>query len=240
VLLRSMQQAVYTPEAIGHFGLAYESYTDFTSPLRRYPDLLIHRAIKAALNNETYKAKDWNNLGAHCSMTERRADDASRDVTNWLKCFYMQDKIGEVFEGTVAGVTAFGVFVALDGVYVEGLLHVTELGNDYFHYDKARHEMIGERTSVRYRLGDRLTIKVARVDLETTKMDFSLVNKIGENKAKSMPLPANTHAPARAPAKHGFEKPSHKKAHKAGAKPSSSKSGSNKPSSSKKTSKKKR
>lgn len=177
VLLRSMQQAVYSPDNAGHFGLAYEAYAHFTSPIRRYPDLLIHRAIKAVLNGDKYKAGDWNNLGAHCSMTERRADDATRDVTNWLKCFYMQDKIGEVFEGTVAGVTSFGLFVALDGVYVEGLLHVTELGNDYFHYDKARHEMAGERTGVRYRLGDRLTIKVVRVDLETTKIDFTLVNK---------------------------------------------------------------
>lgn len=177
VLLRSMQQAVYSPDNLGHFGLAYEAYAHFTSPIRRYPDLLIHRAIKAVLNGDTYKPGDWNELGMQCSMTERRADDATRDVTNWLKCFYMQDKIGEVFEGTVAGVTSFGLFVALDGVYVEGLLHVTELGNDYFHYDKARHEMAGERTGVRYQLGDRLTIKVARVDLETTKIDFSLVNK---------------------------------------------------------------
>ena len=175
---------------------------------------MLFRSIKAALNGETYKAKDWNNLGAHCSMTERRADDASRDVTNWLKCFYMQDKIGEVFEGTVAGVTAFGVFVALDGVYVEGLLHVTELGNDYFHYDKARHEMIGERTAVRYRLGDRFTIKVARVDLETSKMDFSLVKKIGEIKATPMPPRANIHEHSRASDKHGFEKPSRKTIHK--------------------------
>jgi ribonuclease R len=178
VLLRSMQQAVYSPDNLGHFGLAYEAYAHFTSPIRRYPDLLIHRAIKAVLNGEKYKAGDWTQLGIQCSMTERRADDATRDVTNWLKCFYMQDKIGEVFEGTVAGVTSFGLFVALDGVYVEGLLHVTELGNDYFHYDKARHEMAGERTGVRYRLGDRLTIKVVRVDLETTKIDFTLVNKI--------------------------------------------------------------
>ena len=177
VLLRSMQQAVYSPDNVGHFGLAYEAYAHFTSPIRRYPDLLIHRAIKAVLNGERYKAGDWANLGAQCSMTERRADEATRDVTNWLKCFYMQDKIGEIFEGTVAGVTSFGLFVALDGVYVEGLVHVTELGNDYFHYDKARHEMAGERTGVRYRLGDRLTIKVARVDLETTKIDFTLVNK---------------------------------------------------------------
>ena len=177
VLLRSMMQAVYSPDNVGHFGLAYEAYAHFTSPIRRYPDLLIHRAIKAVLNVDKYKAGDWTALGIQCSMTERRADDATRDVTNWLKCFYMQDKIGEVFEGTVAGVTSFGLFVALDGVYVEGLLHVTELGNDYFHYDKARHEMAGERTGVRYRLGDRLTIKVVRVDLETTKIDFTLVNK---------------------------------------------------------------
>jgi ribonuclease R len=177
VLLRSMQQAVYSPDNVGHFGLAYEAYAHFTSPIRRYPDLLIHRAIKAVLNGDKYKASDWNALGEHCSMTERRADDATRDVTNWLKCFYMQDRIGEVFEGTVAGVTSFGLFVALDGVYVEGLLHVTELGNDYFHFDKARHEMAGERTGVRYRLGDRLTVKLVRVDLETTKIDFTLTNK---------------------------------------------------------------
>jgi len=177
VLLRSMQQAVYSPDNLGHFGLAYEAYAHFTSPIRRYPDLLIHRAIKAVLNGDRYKAGDWSQLGEHCSMTERRADDATRDVTNWLKCFYMQDKIGEVFEGTVAAVTSFGLFVALDGVYVEGLVHVTELGTDYFHFDKARHEMTGERTAVRYRLGDRLTIKVVRVDLETAKIDFTLINK---------------------------------------------------------------
>ena len=175
VLLRSMQQAVYSPDNVGHFGLAYESYTHFTSPIRRYPDLLIHRAIKAVLNGEKYRPGDWHMLGEHCSMTERRADDATRDVVAWLKCFYMQDKIGEEFEGTASGVTGFGLFVALDGVYVEGLLHVTELGNDYFNYDKARHEMIGERTGVRYRLGDRLHVKVSRVDLETSKIDFMLV-----------------------------------------------------------------
>ena len=185
VLLRSMQQAVYSPDNVGHFGLAYEAYAHFTSPIRRYPDLLIHRAIKAVLKGEKYKAGDWQQLGEHCSMTERRADDATRDVTNWLKCFYMQDKIGEIFEGTVAGVTNFGLFVALDGVYVEGLLHVTELGNDYFHFDKARHEMVGERTNSRYRLGDRLTVKVARVDLETSKIDFALVLKTSLQKNKT-------------------------------------------------------
>lgn len=178
VMLRSMQQAVYSPDNVGHFGLAYEAYTHFTSPIRRYPDLLVHRAIKAVVEGKRYQAKDWHQLGVHCSMTERRADDATRDVTNWLKCFYMQDKVGEVFSGTVAGVTSFGLFVALDEVYVEGLLHVTDLGNDYFIHDKARHEMVGERTGVRYRLGDRLTVKVVRVDLETSRIDFTLVGAV--------------------------------------------------------------
>ena len=205
VLLRSMQQAVYSPDNVGHFGLAYEAYAHFTSPIRRYPDLLIHRAIKAVLhkneglNGEKYKAKDWNNLGVHCSMTERRADEATRDVNNWLKCYYMQDKIGDVFEGTIAGVTAFGVFVALDGVYVEGLVHVTELGNDYFNYDKARHEMLGERTGVRFRLGDRLAVKVARVDLETSKIDFTLISHASHLSAAAG---TSIHAPSRAGAKN--------------------------------------
>ncbi|MDP2100856.1 MAG: ribonuclease R [Methylotenera sp.] len=215
VLLRSMQQAVYSPDNVGHFGLAYEAYAHFTSPIRRYPDLLIHRAIKAVLNGDRYKAGDWSNLGMQCSMTERRADDATRDVTNWLKCFYMQDKIGEVFEGTVAGVTSFGLFVALDGVYVEGLLHVTELGNDYFHYDKARHEMAGERTGVRYQLGDRLTIKVVRVDLETTKIDFSLVNENNEinntinvnSKKISMSIKAGNSGKSTVKSTPGFDEP---------------------------------
>lgn len=179
VLLRSMQQAVYSPDNIGHFGLAYESYTHFTSPIRRYPDLLIHRSIKAVLNGERYQAGDWRQLGEHCSITERRADDATRDVESWLKCYYMQDRIGEEFDGTVAGVTSFGLFVALDSIYIEGLLHVTELGNDYFNYDKARHEMLGERTGVRYRLGDRLRVKVSRVDLETSRIDFVMVGAVG-------------------------------------------------------------
>jgi ribonuclease R len=185
VLLRSMQQAVYSPDNIGHFGLAYESYTHFTSPIRRYPDLLIHRAIKAALEGKKYKVKDWHALGMQCSMTERRADDATRDVVSWLKCYYMQDKVGESFSGSVSAVTSFGLFVALDEVYVEGLLHVTELGNDYFHFDGMRHEMVGERSGARYRLGDRLRVKVARVDMETSKIDFMLVEE-------DKPAPDNT------------------------------------------------
>jgi ribonuclease R len=174
VLLRSMQQAVYSPDNTGHFGLAYEAYAHFTSPIRRYPDLLIHRAIKATLQKKTMPASNWHAFGQHCSMTERRADDATRDVSSWLKCYYMQDKIGEIYEGTVAGVTSFGLFVSIDGIYIEGLLHVTELGNDYFTYDKARHAMVGERSHVIYRLGDRLKVKLVRVDLELSKIDFSL------------------------------------------------------------------
>ncbi|MEK6664507.1 MAG: ribonuclease R [Pseudomonadota bacterium] len=174
VMLRSLKQAQYSPENVGHFGLAYEAYTHFTSPIRRYPDLLVHRAIKAVVQKKTYNPGKWEALGTHCSMTERRADDATRDVEQWLKCYYMQDKIGEEFEGTIAGVTNFGLFVALDGVYVEGLVHVTELGNDYYQFDQAKHSLIGERTHHHYRLSDRLRVKVARVDLETARIDFTL------------------------------------------------------------------
>ena len=138
VMLRSLQQAVYSPDNVGHFGLAYESYTHFTSPIRRYPDLLVHRAIKAVLQRQRYDPGNWHELGAHCSMTERRADDATRDVVAWLKCYYMKDRVGETFTGSISGVTSFGAFVALDGVYVEGLVHVSDLGNDYFHFDPAR------------------------------------------------------------------------------------------------------
>ena len=176
VLLRSLQQAVYSPDNEGHFGLGYDAYTHFTSPIRRYPDLLIHRCIKACLSGARYQPSraGWVELGAHCSLTERRADDATRDVENWLKCFFMQDKVGEVFMGTVSGVTHFGLFVTLDGLNVDGLMHVTELGNDYFHYDAVRHAMSGERSGKVYRLADRITVKVARVDLESTKIDFVL------------------------------------------------------------------
>ena len=175
VMLRSLQQAVYSPDNAGHFGLAYESYTHFTSPIRRYPDLLVHRAIKSVLARKRYNPGDWNVLGAHCSMTERRADDATRDVTNWLKCYYMRDRVGETFMGSVSGVTAFGAFISLDDLYVEGLLHISELGKDYFHFDAAKHQLMGERTKQRYRLGDRVKVKVVRVDLDTTKIDFVLV-----------------------------------------------------------------
>ncbi|GAA0433729.1 hypothetical protein GCM10009094_42620 [Massilia aurea] len=215
MMLRSMQQAVYSPDNVGHFGLAFEAYAHFTSPIRRYPDLLTHRAIKAILLGKKYEpkgidlaklnttqsnsarkqaAKDkadgkapknekdltiWDALGVHCSANERRADEASRDVENWLKCFFMQDKIGEEYTGTIAGVTTFGIFVQLDELFVEGLVHVTELGADYFQYDEARHVLRGERTGQSYGLTDKVTVKVARVDLESRKIDLTLASAPG-------------------------------------------------------------
>jgi len=174
VMLRSLRQAVYSPDNVGHFGLAYDAYTHFTSPIRRYPDLVIHRSIKAALEHKRYDPGNWHELGVHCSETERRADDATRDVEAWLKCYYMQDRISERFTGTVSGVASFGVFVALDQVYVEGLVHISELGADYFHYDAAKHQLLGERNGRRFRLGDRISVELVRVDLETAKIDFVL------------------------------------------------------------------
>ena len=177
ILLRSLKQAVYSPDNAGHFGLAFEAYVHFTSPIRRYPDLLVHRAIKACIANRKYDGIDWEDLGRHCSETERRADDASRDVENWLKCHYMQDRVGEVFEGRVTGVTGFGIFVTLDEYFVDGLVHISELGRDYFQFDQARHVLLGERTGKRYRLADRMKVKLVRVDLETRKMDLVPVDK---------------------------------------------------------------
>jgi len=172
ILLRSLKQAVYTPENVGHFGLAFDAYVHFTSPIRRYPDLLVHRGIKAALAGRRYEEPDWEALGRHCSETERRADDASRDVESWLKCHYMQDHVGRVFEGAVTGVTAFGLFVTLDDYFVDGLVHISELGRDYFQFDAVRHQLLGERTKKRYRLADRMKVRLVRVDLETRKIDF--------------------------------------------------------------------
>jgi ribonuclease R len=173
VLLRSLKQAVYSPNNAGHFGLAFEAYVHFTSPIRRYPDLLVHRAIKAVLARKRYDGGiDWEALGRHCSETERRADDASRDVENWLKCYYMRDHVGGTFSGTITGVAAFGLFVTLDDYFVDGLVHISELGRDYFQYDGARHMLLGERTKKRYRLADRITVKLVRVDVESRKIDL--------------------------------------------------------------------
>ncbi|MFY9326855.1 MAG: ribonuclease R [Georgfuchsia sp.] len=186
VMLRSLQQAIYSPDNVGHFGLAYESYAHFTSPIRRYPDLLVHRAIKAVLAGGKYAPGSWDEIGVHCSATERRADEATRDVESWLKCFYMQDRIGEIFSGSVSSVVPFGIFVALDDVFVEGLVHVSELGRDYFTFDEAGHQMIGSRTAVRYRLADRIRVQLVRVDMNSNKIDFRLATSqdVSENICK--------------------------------------------------------
>jgi ribonuclease R len=216
MLLRSMQQAIYTPVNSGHFGLAFDAYTHFTSPIRRYPDLLVHRVIKAILNKARYqlpvlpvpgeahaklarrleKGKTlaskvahptvspkkgnaenmaWQAAGLHCSANERRADEASRDVEAWLKCKYMKEHLGEEYSGVVTAATSFGVFVTLDEMYVEGLVHITELGGEYFRFDEARQELRGERTGIRYAIGSRVRIQVSRVDLDGRKIDFRLV-----------------------------------------------------------------
>lgn len=191
-LLRSMQQAVYTPTNQGHFGLAYAAYTHFTSPIRRYPDLLVHRTIKAILRGEKYKPGKWQKIGEHCSMTERRADDASRDVEAWLKTYYMRDKIGQVFTGKISAVTNFGLFVMLDDVYVEGLVHISELGKDYFHYRPETLSIVGERSGRQFRMGESLTVKVAAANLDSSKVDFVLVDTEGstEKPAKKAAAPA--------------------------------------------------
>lgn len=197
MLLRSMQRAHYSPDNAGHFGLAYEAYSHFTSPIRRYPDLTLHRVIKAIINNETYvpladtserhidlpKNKKealalahqrWEKLGLVCSANERRADDASSDVQAWLKCYYMRDRIGEDFSGTISGVTPFGIFVTLDSLYVDGLVHVSELGVEYFQFNEQLHELRGERSGIRFRLTDRIHVQVARVDLEARRIEFRM------------------------------------------------------------------
>uniref|UniRef100_UPI0025EE8455 ribonuclease R family protein n=1 Tax=Paraburkholderia sp. TaxID=1926495 RepID=UPI0025EE8455 len=227
MLLRSMQQAVYSPDNIGHFGLAYEAYAHFTSPIRRYPDLLTHRAIYAILQGKKYQpqapsgvelntalspraralqAEDeekrggrgrrnnaaiWEELGLHCSANERRADEASRDVEAWLKCYFMRDKLGEEYGGMVSGVTSFGIFVQLDALFIEGLVHVTELGSDYFQYDEIKNELRGERTGIRYRLSDRVRVQVSRVDLDARKIDFRLVRDMPVKPGVNRPAPGD-------------------------------------------------
>lgn len=179
VMLRSLKQAQYIEANDGHFGLAYSAYTHFTSPIRRYPDLLIHRAVGYLVDNQkaekfSYTTEEMNRLGKHCSSTERRADEATREVVSWLKCEYMQDKLGQVFQGKISAVTGFGLFVELDEIYVEGLVHVTSLTSDYYSFDAAQHRLVGERGGKVYRLGDKMTVLVARVDLDERKIDFEL------------------------------------------------------------------
>jgi ribonuclease R len=225
MLLRSMQQAIYTPINSGHFGLAYDAYTHFTSPIRRYPDLLVHRVIKAILARERYElpalptpgeaheklarrlatrvkapghrlkkpapppsreVQAWEAAGLHCSANERRADEASRDVEAWLKCKYMREHLGEEYGGIVTAATSFGIFVTLDQMYVEGLVHITELGGEYFKFDEARQELRGERTGIRYAIGTRLRVQVSRVDLDGRKIDFRLVHEGEELVARAL------------------------------------------------------
>ncbi|HFA0289416.1 TPA: ribonuclease R [Neisseria gonorrhoeae] len=176
MMLRSMQQAVYEPHCEGHFGLAYEAYAHFTSPIRRYPDLTVHRAIKAVLNRKTYTPnKSWQALGVHTSFCERRADDAGRDVENWLKTYYMRDKVGEIFEGKISGVANFGIFVTLDDIHIDGLVHISDLGEDYFNFRPEIMAIEGERSGIRFNMGDRVAVRVARADLDDGKIDFVLI-----------------------------------------------------------------
>lgn len=181
VLLRSMSQAEYTLDQDGHFGLAYPAYVHFTSPIRRYPDLIVHRQIKLLLNSAKVDRDAWRNelesLGELCSMTERRADDATRDAMLALKCHYMADKVGDCFMSKVTAVTSFGLFVELEDYYVEGLVHVTALGDDYYFFEPFKHRMIGERTGKVFALGDRLEVQLMRVDVESKKIDLELVGK---------------------------------------------------------------
>jgi ribonuclease R len=225
MLLRSMSQAIYSPINAGHFGLAYDAYTHFTSPIRRYPDLLVHRVIKAILRNEKYELpvlptpgeaheklarrlatrvkapgqkpkkpapppsreiQAWEAAGLHCSANERRADEASRDVEAWLKCKYMREHLGEEYGGVVTAATSFGIFVTLDQMYVEGLVHITELGGEYFKFDEARQELRGERTGIRYAIGTRVRVQVSRVDLDGRKIDFRLVREGEELLARAL------------------------------------------------------
>lgn len=195
VMLRSMNQAVYQAANLGHFGLAYSAYAHFTSPIRRYPDLLVHRAIRSVIRSNTpsnkvkrvetvplvdaaihypYSETQLDHFGEQCSFTERRADEATRDVVSWLKCEYLQERVGDVFEGVVSAVTSFGLFVELKDLFVEGLIHITNLPQDYYQYSAAQHSLVGDRTRVSYRLGDELMVKVVRVSLDERKIDFEL------------------------------------------------------------------
>ena len=193
MMLRSMQQAVYEPHCDGHFGLAYEAYAHFTSPIRRYPDLTVHRAIKAVLNQQTYTpSKSWQALGVHTSFCERRADDASRDVENWLKTYYMRDKVGEIFEGKISGMTNFGLFVTLDGIHIDGLVHISDLGEDYFNFRPEIMAIEGERSGIRFNMSDKVSVRVARADLDTSKIDLTLISGGSSDKKRRTKTTAQT------------------------------------------------
>jgi ribonuclease R len=186
-MLRSMSHAEYTPKNIGHFGLALDAYAHFTSPIRRYPDLLVHRAIRHMVRggkagNYGYDQGLMEHLGSVCSAHERRAEEATREVEAWLKCQYMESRVGEQFPGVITGVTSFGAFVQISDLQIDGLVHVTSLANDYYKFDPGSQSLIGERTGNRYSLGDRLDVVVAKVDLDSKRIDFNLVNDPGADR----------------------------------------------------------
>lgn len=270
VMLRSLSQARYTAVNDGHFGLNYSAYTHFTSPIRRYPDLLVHRAIRFLLHGGgekgvigwlrgsrkslrpaegvellpkaviyPYEQKDLAALGELCSATERRADEATRDVMAWLKCEYLQDRVGEQFEGTVTAVTNFGLFVELSSLYVEGLVHISALESDYYHYDAAKHRLVGEKSGRFYQLGDRVTVQVARVNLDDRKVDLELIGSIsrterraqkqpkvgGERQPKSPVNDAAKRAAAKSPARRPADKAKAAGGRGGGGRPKSAASG---------------
>ncbi|VTX79624.1 ribonuclease R [uncultured Aggregatibacter sp.] len=205
MLLRSMSQAVYSADNIGHFGLALEEYAHFTSPIRRYPDLTLHRGIKYLLAKQKgskrkttdtggyhYPLEEMDLFGAHCSSTERRADDATREVADWLKCEYMQDHVGEEFDGVISSVTGFGFFVRLNDLFIDGLVHISGLANDYYLFDMPKQRLIGENSGMIFRLGDAVKVRVEAVSLEQKQIDFSLISS--ERKPKRSGKTARTKA----------------------------------------------
>ena len=213
VMLRSMRQAMYQVENHGHFGLGYEAYTHFTSPIRRYPDLLVHRAIRSVIRSEQvtthvrradgakpiplrkiypYSVNDILVFGEQCSRTERRADEATRDVVSWLKCEYLRDQVGAIYDGHVSSVTSFGLFVELNDLYVEGLVHITSLPHDYYRYDPAQQRLVGERTRRVFGLGDELVVRVVGVDLDNRKIDFEIESSAAVRRPSSRVKPKST------------------------------------------------
>ena len=212
VMLRSLSQAVYTPDNNGHFGLSLESYAHFTSPIRRYPDLLVHRAIRHILRGGKakqffYRHSDMVNLGDHCSSYERRADEATRDAETALKCEFMLDKVGETFDGIITSATSFGIFVELQDIYVEGLVHITNLPKDYYQFEPSSHKLIGERGGLVFQLGDSVSVTVANVNLDERKIDFELAAITAvEEKRRKKPGRKSVKKAARKPAQKTVKK----------------------------------
>ncbi|NMH60157.1 ribonuclease R [Alteromonas ponticola] len=227
MLLRSMKQAVYDGDNIGHFGLALDAYAHFTSPIRRYPDLVVHRAIKGILAKQkqkvagakAYTQEEVEQLGEQCSMTERRADDATRDVADWLKCEFMQDHVGATFEGVVSSVTNFGLFVRLTEYHIDGLVHITSLDSEYYHYDDVKQCLLGEQSGTQFRLGDELMVKVASVNLDERKIDLVLDTKVLKGKkGRQVPVKSTKKKPRRSSAKAQDRKSPHKQSKSKGKK----------------------